>query len=69
MGKTLFNQFAGYVLKHPDTDIIECYNQYLRETKLSSGEIGFISDNYVLFIKTGEAARKTLPSIQKILMQ
>ena len=63
----LFNRFARYALRYDEKSMVDIYNSFLQNEKLTDAERKFISDNYILMIKVGESSRKAIPSIKKIL--
>lgn len=63
----LFNNFSKIALMYKDMDICDLYNRFL--VSLNDKETQFVSDKFMLFIKTAEAARNTIPEIQNKLLK
>lgn len=61
----IFNDFAKYVLKNPEKDIMDAYNDFMLDKKECDQK--FLASNCMLMLKIGKAARKTVPSVQKML--
>lgn len=61
---SLFNKFANYVIKNPDSDIYSLYNMYISKENEETQK--FMTANYMLMLKVGEAARSAAEPIQKM---
>lgn len=62
----LFEQFSKLAIHYKDMDIHSLYNAFIQ--KISEDEASFVSDHFMLFIKTGEAARETNQLIQNKIL-
>lgn len=63
----LFDEFAFYALKYKDHDIVEIFNKYIR--LVDGKERDYVSEHYILFLRTGEAARNAPEQIQELLIR
>ena len=63
----LFDEFAFYALKYEDHDIVEVFNKYIR--LVDGEERNYVSEHYILFLRTGEAARNAPEQIQELLIR
>lgn len=59
----LITQFCILALRYPDFNIERLYNRFI--LKLTDEEQTFAIENFMLFIKTAEAARDAIPEIKE----
>lgn len=61
---SLFNKFANYALKYKDASIYDIYNSFISMEDNETQK--FMTANYMLMLKVGEAARNAAEPIQKM---
>lgn len=62
----LFDEFAFYALKYRDHDILEIFNKFVR--LVDGRQRDYVSEHYILFLRTGEAARNAPEQIQELIV-
>lgn len=61
----LIDEFCKCIIMYPEQDVNRIYNNFIKTRK--EEEVEWMTYNFMLFIKAGEAIRQTDPALKTVI--